>query len=129
MKKPKKEPHVIAQKRFVFRVPRTGPRKGIGNKEMRLVRREVASHYRRWQERYLKKRGVIGPDGHPSASYPKVSADGWELVVGLKADFIVHRYRAAWEKFLRRIHPKSIAITVAGLGEWRKGDGEPGKEE
>ena len=111
----KKEQHVIVEKRFIFNMPRTSPRERIGTKEMKRAKREVEIQYGQWLKGYMKKRGVIGPDGHPTATVPRLTKNKWTIEIGMKVDFIVHRRRAQMESFLRHAHPKSWAIKVMGM--------------
>ncbi len=118
----KKEPHVVVEKRFIFKLPRTSPRKNIGTKEMKRIKREVELRVEAWQLVYGKKRGVIGPDGHPNATVPTLSPDKWTAIVQMKMPYIVHRHRAMWEKLQRHAHPRSILLKLFRMDKKEESD-------
>jgi len=115
-----KERHVIVEKRFIYRLPLDKPKRTLGNKDRKKIQREIASKYERWAQKYAERRGVIGPDGHPTATLPKVSEDMSEVLVALTVSWIVHRRRRAWESFLRNAKPKNILLRLVGEREERK---------
>lgn len=114
------ERHVITEKRFLYRYPRRPPRdtmSAMSKKEVKDAKAFVQNDYDKWASKYITKWGVIGPDGHPQASLPKVSEDMKELVFALKVGWIVHRRRRMWETFCRNIKPTNILIRIFGTKE------------
>ena len=115
-----KERHVVVEKRFMYRYPRRPPRDTMSvcsKKEVKEAKAWVQNDYQKWSAKYQEKYGVIGPDGYPTASLPKVSDNMKEIIFALKVGWIIHRRRRMWETLCRNIRPKNILLRIVGTKE------------
>lgn len=124
------DPHTIVEKRFTYKIPLTRAKARLNTKEVKAAKAFAQQEYQLWWDRYIKKWGVIGPDGHPLASVPQVDKDDQSrqtAVIGIKALWIITHRRDRYERIMRNLRPKNVLYRVLVLLRILKPDVKEGE--